>query len=166
MTEPAQKPGRSKQDYGTPPEFLEAVRKRLDIVFFDCDLAASYENAVAAMYYTAAENALLQSWVCGGGWNWLNPPFTDIGSWANKANISSTLFGAKTAMLVPAAVGANWWRDYVHEQASVLFLNGRLTFVGCADPYPKDCALLLYAPNLDELNYDIWTWKQPKAAVA
>jgi phage N-6-adenine-methyltransferase len=167
MSEPRQKPGRSKQDYGTPPEFLEAVKGRLEIPFFDCDLAASPENAVAGRYYTKAENSLLHPWTCGRGWNWLNPPFTNIGAWVNKANISSTLFGARTAMLVPAAVGANWWRDFVHERASVLFINGRLTFVGCSDPYPKDCALLLYAPpsrdGCDPPSYDVWTWKQGKS---
>jgi hypothetical protein len=38
--------------------------------------------------------------------------------------------GARTAMLVPAGVGANWWRDHVHNKAHVLLLNGRIMFVG------------------------------------
>ncbi len=45
MTEPKQKPGRSKQDYGTPPEFLDAVKARFRIEAFDCDLAASHDIA-------------------------------------------------------------------------------------------------------------------------
>lgn len=167
MTEPIQKPGRSKQDYGTPPAFLAAVKDRLGIFQFDCDLAASKDNAVCPRYLSVMDDALSGiPWNRGPGWNWLNPPFTNLGAWANKADISMTLFGARTAMLVPAAVGANWWRDWVHERASVLFLNGRLTFVGCTDPYPKDCALLLYAPNHDGLNYDVWTWRQGRAPIA
>jgi hypothetical protein len=70
--------------------------------------------------------------------------------------------GAKTTMLVPAAVGANWWRDHVHEEASVLFLNGRLTFVGHTSPYPKDLALLLFATHTDHVApkwYEVWNWR-------
>jgi phage N-6-adenine-methyltransferase len=168
MTVPKQKPGRSKQDYGTPPAFLEAVKGLLEIGQFDCDLAASKSNAVCPHYLSIMDDSLsAMPWNRGQGWNWLNPPFANIGAWVNKANIRTTLFGARTAMLVPAAVGANWWRDWVHERASVLFINGRLTFVGCSDPYPKDCALLLYAPvgldGFDRPSYDVWTWKPAKA---
>jgi hypothetical protein len=75
-------------------------------------------------------------------------------------------------MLIPAGVGSNWWRDYVHNKAMVLLLNGRITFGGCppnpktgkVDAYPKDCALLLYSPEnkfyIDhgDAAYDVWSW--------
>jgi hypothetical protein len=54
-------------------------------------------------------------------------------------------------------VGSNWWRDNVDGKADVLFLNGRITFVGHNAPYPKDCAILLYAPFLNG-NYSVWSW--------
>lgn len=162
MSEPRQKPGRSKQDYGTPPEFLAAVKKRIGINYFDWDLAASEQNTVAADFYTEAEDALAMSWKTGDGWNWLNPPFTRIGDWARLAHEYAVQDGVQTAVLIPAAVGSNWWRDWVHGKAAVLFLNPRLTFVGCKDPYPKDCALLLYGPEILR-HYDVWTWKQGKA---
>jgi phage N-6-adenine-methyltransferase len=166
VTEPQQKPGRSRQDYSTPPEFLEAVRKRLNIEDFDCDLAASFENAVTPRHYTRHEDALVQPWTIGRGWNWLNPPFSGIGPWVKKAWGQSTLFGVSTAVLIPAAVGSNWWREWVHQKAVVLFLNPRLTFVGCKDPYPKDCALLLYspAPYYAAKQYEVWTWKPSRSA--
>ena len=46
MSVPIQKPGRSRQDYGTPPEFLAAVVARFGPLAFD--LAASRDNAVVA----------------------------------------------------------------------------------------------------------------------
>ena len=156
MTMPAQKPHRSKQDYQTPPEFLAAVRAKFGALEFD--LAASPENAACARFYTEADNSLVQTWPhstgWAGGWNWLNPPFADIAPWVKKASQE----GARTLVLIPASVGANWWRDWVHEKAVVYFLNGRIRFVGAKDLYPKDCALLQYGAYGDEPDYSIWTW--------
>ena len=165
---PKQKPGRSKQDYGTPPEFLAAVKKRLAIDEFDVDLAASHKNTVVELsYYTKQDNALVQDWECGEGWNWLNPPFARIEPWVKRAYEMSMQYGVKTAVLVPAGVGSNWWRDWVHQKAAIQLLNGRITFLNCppnprtgkVDAYPKDCALLLYSPYMTE-GYDVWSWRE------
>lgn len=161
MTEPRQKPGRSKQDYGTPPELLEAVKCRLCIGGFHRDLAASQDNAVAPLYYDKAENALIQPWDSEDGWNWLNPEYADIEPWVRRAYEQVEEEDGRTAVLIPASVGSYWWRDWVHEKCHVLFLSPRLTFVGCEDPYPKDCALLLYGPDIVP-GYDVWTWKAQK----
>lgn len=159
---PKQKPGRSKQDYWTPPEFLDAVRKTLGVHEFDVDLAADDGNAIALEYFTAQNSAFdAQTWRFASGWNWLNPPYSAIGPWVERAYLEARDNRAKTAVLIPASVGANWWRDWVHNKALVLFLNGRLTFVGCTAPYPKDCALLLYDPFLVREGmtyYDVWSW--------
>jgi phage N-6-adenine-methyltransferase len=180
---PKQKPGRSKQDYGTPDDFLDAARERLQITQFVRDLAASPENAVCLNYYTEKDNALVQPWHgtgrgmwVEGEWNWLNPPFSRIAPWVRRAYETSrsqipsmTRYAAQTAVLVPAGVGSNWWRDWVHEKAHVLLLNGRLTFKGTPpnpktgkpDAYPKDCALLLYSPCVTP-GYEIWAWNGVK----
>lgn len=154
---PAQKPGRSKQDYGTPPAFLSAVKRRFGLKEFAIDLAASQENAVAPLFYTEVENALKQPWrTRSREMGWCNPPFANIQPWVEKAYAESKI-GARVAMLVPAGVGSNWWRDWVHGKAFVLLLNGRITFVGETQPYPKDCCLLLYGPDVSP-GYDVWSW--------
>jgi phage N-6-adenine-methyltransferase len=155
---PIQKPHRSKQDYQTPKEFLDAVRCRLGIEDFLLDVAADTKNAVAPMFYDEATDGLKQSWNMGNGWTWCNPPYSNISPWVAKAFKETVSNGAKTAMLIPASVGANWWRDYVHEMAHVIFLNGRISFDGIA-PYPKDCALLLYTPYTVG-GYEVWSWRQ------
>lgn len=157
---PQQKPHRSKQDYGTPPEFLTAVRDLLGIVEFDFDLAASDTNAVCPQYYTEADDSLIQPWKVGIGWNWLNPPFSKIRPWVKKAVDETVGHGAKTAMLVPASVGSTWWHDWVHGFAYVHFLAPRLVFVGETASYPKDLALLLYQPpTIGWGGYSTWGWK-------
>lgn len=159
MSQPTQKPGRSCQDYVTPPEFIRAVKCRLQIAEFDVDLAASPENAQAAVFYTEQDDALVQPWQVGSGWAWCNPPFARLEPWVEKAWIESQDHRAKIAMLVPAGVGSNWWAKWVHNKALVLLLNGRITFVGQPTCYPKDCCLLLYEfariPT-----YEVWRWAQ------
>lgn len=174
---PMQKPGRSKQDYGTPREFLRAVEDMLGepIIF---DLAASDHNRKAPSWYTQKDDALSQPWhkihkdfgkACAGlpaasGWLWLNPPFGNIGKWASKCREEKDL-GAKILFLVPASVGSNWFRDHVHGHATVLALNPRLIFEGETNGFPKDLMLCLYGlPPV----FEVWPWcgRKEKARTA
>jgi phage N-6-adenine-methyltransferase len=151
---PQQKPGRSKQDYRTPPEFLAALKYRLDIEDFTCDVAATAENSVGLSY---CEDGLEEPWA-RSGWNFCNPPYGHITPWVSIA-WEETYRHVRTAMLVPASVGANWWANHVDGKAHVLFLNGRLTFQGCTAPYPKDLAVLLYTPYVKG-GYEVWNWRK------
>lgn len=154
---PAQKPATSEQVVATPLDFLSKVKIRLKVDDFVMDLAASGDNTVTYNgWYTEKENSLIQNWNYDG-WCWLNPPYSDISPWTIKAWEESRK-GAHIAMLVPASVGSNWWRQHVDNKAYITFLNGRITFVGHTKPYPKDLALLLYAPFL-EGGSCIWRWK-------
>ena len=155
-TMPRQKPGRSKQDYATPEDFLGAVKGLLGIKGFVWDLAASKENTVSyGQYFDKDEDSLSLEWPSlVDGWMWLNPPYANIRPWVKKASES----GANIAVLVPASTGANWWRDWVHEKARIVLLNGRITFRGQPTCYPKDCVLLLYGPKYTP-GYEIWTWR-------
>lgn len=161
-TVPKQKPGRSKQDWQTPPEFLKAVKSRLKINEFTWDLAASEANKVSSCYHGPGspfgEDSLLARWAQCVEWMWLNPPYGDIRPWVEKAAMESE-DGAHIAMLVPASTGANWWRDHVVNDAYILFLNGRITFVGANAPYPKDTALLLYTPFIRS-GSAVWDWRK------
>lgn len=156
---PAQRPGRSKQDYGTPVSFIEAVERRFGRL--SIDLAATAENKKAPTWISPAENSLSDNtpWDPSGN-AWLNPPFENIAPWAAKCARHIEAFaanGTKLLFLTPASVGANWFDDHVHKRARVLFLKGRLTFEGCDDPYPKDCILSVFgaAPA-----YEVWDWRR------
>ena len=160
MGVPKQKPGKSKQNYCTPMKFIEAVHRALIIKEFAIDLAADSTNAVAVKYYSELDNALYHSWEGIEGWAWCNPPYSDITPWVKKAS-EECVKGTKIALLVPASVGSNWWRDYVHKKAQIYFLNGRLAFMRDKPKwlYPKDCALLLYGEKVTPM-YMIWNWRE------
>lgn len=182
MTMPMQKPGRSKQNYATPSNFIKATKRMLGIDAFTFDFAADAENTKADHWWTKENDSLSRSvmewyFATDGGWGWLNPPFSDIDPWAERCNRLREV-GGSVAFLVPAGVGANWFRDHVDGKALVLFLNGRLCFIEdwatTIDPasvkkgtphfykseplYPKDCILCLYSPMF-EPGYQVWTWK-------
>lgn len=185
---PRQKPGKSETIVRTPPEFLAAAKAYLGVKQFDLDLAACADNAVSSCYFTIEQDALSLDWFdwmrngvfklfhnkterTRKAWCWLNPPYDDIGKWAEKCLLES-MKGLRVAFLVPASVGSNWWRDFVHEQAQVEFLNGRILFLdkfgepicspktGKPTPYPKDLALILYG---NEPGYDVWDWRKQAA---
>ncbi len=161
--EPAQKPGRSKQDYETPVDFLDAVERRFGA--FEWDLAASKENKKADGYYDEGMDSLKQPWAevikCAVGW--LNPPFADLGAWAEKCAAESKRMHPRgiITMLCPASVGTNWWASHVDGSAAeVLFLSPRISFVGTSAPYPKDLSLIVYrGETAGGTMYRPWRWK-------
>lgn len=154
---------RSNSTVQTPPEFLAAVEAKFGLIGYD--LAATPENSAhPTLYYTEAMDSLQQDWV----WQhyvlkragldallWLNPPYSDIAPWVAKAAEAGRR-GVHMLVLIPASVGANWWRDHVHMKCMAHLLNGRIRFVGHRQPYPKDLALLEYGA---EPGYEVWRWK-------
>jgi phage N-6-adenine-methyltransferase len=146
--------GRSKQDYGTPPEFIDAVRARFGRL--DWDLAASTENAVASRFFTEEEDSLKQDWGECSGTLWLNPPFADIEPWARKCS-EQRWRREWLLLLTPASVGSNWFAERVFGKALVLFLSPRLQFVGTDSSYPKDLALSCF--GFGASGFECWRWR-------
>lgn len=157
---PKQKPGRSKQDYSTPADFMEAVEKRFGRM--QVDLAATAENAKAKRFVTPEEDSLSLRWqyAFAGKRCWLNPPFERIAPWAAKC-LSDGLDPAfrlgRIFFLTPASIGANWFAEYVHQRALVIALRGRLSFDG-KDPYPKDCMLSVFGAGVVP-GFEVWDWR-------
>lgn len=152
---PKQKPGQSKQDYGTPREFLDAVERRYGPIGFD--LAATTNNAVVGNFYTEEQNALIQSWQLSPRVRvaWLNPPFANIDPWAERC-ASVRRLPRWTLLLVPASIGTAWYRDHVLGKAVVDGIP-RLTFVGETTPYPKDLMICAFGYGASGNGY--WDWR-------
>ena len=162
MPVPVQKPGRSEQTFVTPHAFIAATKRLLQIDAFAFDFAASCCNTQASQYFDDATDAMVFSgkgWAerVVGGWGWLNPPYTDIEPWVERCKDAKRA-GAHIALLVPASVGADWFRDHVDGHAQVKFLNGRLGFLPDQPKalYPKDCILCLYGARP---GYAVWSWR-------
>lgn len=154
---PKQKPGQSKQDYETPPEFLAAVCHTFGFDRFDFDLAATAENTQAAQFFTPEMDSLWQVWNNLAGNLWLNPPYKNIAPWVEKARYTNTSISRRIFMLLPAGVGTNWYADHVYNHALVLAIRPRLIFVGETAPYPKDLILAIYG---DWPGFHTWDWRK------
>lgn len=172
---PKQKPGKSKQDYGTPDDFLAAALDLLEIETFDMDLACRKDNQIQpsrrGMHFPK-HDSLVERWpMCYAGlWHFLNPEFRLISKFVAKCWRFAKQ-GGRVAVLVPAGVGSNWYAEHVNGKAFVYFLNGRLIFKGTPinprtgkpDAYPKDCMLILYglrdADGKLITGNDVWRWK-------
>jgi hypothetical protein len=166
MTMPQQKPGKSRQDYRTPADFVAALKGRLGIVEFTIDLAAHAANTQARSWfgpgsdsYTDAFRAPSWARYCRHGWGFLNPEYSDIDPWAERCH-ETAAEGGHVAFLVPASVGSNWYRDHVDGHALVLALNGRLAFMPDNPDwlYPKDLICALYSP-LVAPGFEVWSWR-------
>ena len=152
----------SKQDYETPRDFLVAVGSHFGPLAID--LACREDNAKAPRALTEERNSLSALWdheIREGEVAWLNPPFADIDPWVAKAAewrfASARGARSRILVLVPASIGANWFRDHVIGHAFVWALNGRIKFVGAKDPYPKDCMLLEYG---HAIGFGVWEWRR------
>jgi hypothetical protein len=181
MSEPAQKPGRSKQDYQSPPSFLEAIARQFGAI--DLDLACRVDNMVApyGIAYDQDLDALAQDWSDPIYWSkggnvvvsgddirvaFLNPPFASIRPWAAKLEQCRWL-PRWTLMLVPASMGSKWWADHVLNKAMVYGIP-RLAFIGEGGKseglYPKDLALICAGFGVSGTGY--WDWRKTLGALA
>lgn len=162
MPVPKQNKGSSFQNYVTPKAFIAATQKKLGITQFAWDLAADDSNSQSPFgFFDEAQDSLKQDWWgltygSAAQWLWLNPPYSNIKFWVSKA---AGVGGQNIACLLPASVGAGWYRDHVHNKAYVLFLNGRLAFIPDKPnwKYPKDLMLVLY--NSWARGSDVWHWE-------
>lgn len=169
--------GKSPQDYKTPAEFIAAVKRKFKFDEFDWDLAATRGNSVAEACYYGPDHPLSEqrdALACDWARElqefaevWLNPPFGNVTPWVQRCAETAAAWRAhpevtspRLYLLVPASVGANWWKAYVHKKARVHFLNGRIKFDG-KNGFPKDCALVVYSAT-ETPGYRCWRWLPPR----
>lgn len=163
-TGPSIRRGKSKQDYGTPWEFIRACERRFGAIVRD--LAAHPGNAKCDRYYDKAADSLAQPWAENDptGTLFLNPEFGNIAPWAAKCALESKRRHGLILFLTPASIGSEWFARHVNRQAIVLGLSPRLPFEGTPinpktgkpDGYPKDLMLSVFGFGL--WGADTWRW--------
>lgn len=141
--------GSNKQDWLTPPYFLDIVRQLGPISVDPCANPRSFVNAWFSAYWP---------WVDGLSFRWytpentvcfVNPPYgRSLSFWASKmAADGSTIItqaNAHLVALIPARVGTGYWEQYIWPFAdAVCFWHGgtkypsRMVFYGL-DGRPAD----------------------------
>lgn len=145
----------SKQDVGTPRDFLDAVEARFGKIAFD--LAASVDNAVVPHYFDKETDSLKQDWSKLDGLLWLNPEFAEIEPWVQKA--AETQFQHRFLCLLPSGFRTGWYRRWCKNRCHTYILEGYFKFVGHKLAFPKDLMLLEYPLRNNQPLYDLWNWR-------
>jgi phage N-6-adenine-methyltransferase len=124
-------------DWETPQELFDELNAEFG---FECDLAATDENAKCERYITEEHDSLWQPW---HGVRWCNPPYgRGIDRWVRKA-YEASLDGATVVMLLPCSTDAGWWHDYAMK-GEVRFIRGRVRFGGSNVNAPFPSAVVIF----------------------
>jgi phage N-6-adenine-methyltransferase len=96
---------------------------------FTVDVAAAPDNAKCERFYTEADNGLTKDWT--GETCWMNPPYSNIAPWTEKA-ATGALAGLCTVVgLLPVRTDLLWFhRDVLDAGAEIRFCRGRIRFAG------------------------------------
>jgi phage N-6-adenine-methyltransferase len=120
-------PVNEKDEWRTPPELFKWAYDQWGP--FDIDLAANYCNGLLDQIFVLEDNAFIRDWNEHGFRGWLNPPYSDVKPWMQKAWDESRK-GFTTVMLVPTYNGGQYWFDLVIGRAAEIYnIEGRISFL-------------------------------------
>ncbi|EPS1928991.1 phage N-6-adenine-methyltransferase [Enterobacter hormaechei] len=135
----------------TPPALFAALNAEF---CFQLDAAAAPHNALCRKFITAEQNTLETPWadyLNVSGYVWLNPPYSDITPFVNKAAAES-INQIGTVMLVPADTSVGWFKEAIQTASEVRFITaGRLAFINPVTGKPvsgnnKGSMLIIWRP--------------------
>lgn len=128
----------SSDERGTPRHLIRALITALGGLFELDPCSGAEPIPIGNTRYTRFDDGLTKSWQ-GHETVWVNPPYSDLYSWMEKAwrEFSSDSPAAPDLILalVPANTTADWFHDYGIRADYLTFLDARLRFNGLdSDP--------------------------------
>lgn len=133
----------NKDLWGTPmPLFTKLDEKFI----FSLDPCCTVEAAKCSLYYTPAENGLIQSW--SGQSVFVNPPYSrgNIDKWVEKCFAESK--HALVVALLPVSTSADWWHKYCIDQTKY-WVNKRIRFEGARWTAPFS-SVIIHFNHIDQ----------------
>lgn len=115
----------------TPQELFDLLDSEFH---FTIDLAATPENAKCPVFFSKGENSAWKNdWV---GTCFLNPPYSDIPSWLERARHQTRLHNSTIVILLPNDSSTRYFHEYIWDKAkrdwrdgiSVIFPDRRYKF--------------------------------------
>ena len=133
----------SNVEVGTPPELLEGMQKWFGRFNLDTCCNPPLTTPVAPVWYTPTSDGLKSRWF---GRSWCNPPFGSEETWVTKACFETQGTGSttKVAMIFPVKSSMKWWRLVIKFASNILFVEGRMKFVGMKWQAPFPVVLVLF----------------------
>ena len=134
-----------RPDWNTPPEIMQLLHAGWPhgVDLDPCSNAGSIVEAKRS--YTEDDDGLAQPWkVDEQGLIYVNPPYgKPLMLWADK--IQREISKHHTIVtLVPSRTDTLWWRKLTENAYCVIFLAGRLRFLGALQSAPFPSALVVH----------------------
>jgi phage N-6-adenine-methyltransferase len=122
---------RKSDEWATPQNLYEQLDKEFK---FTLDPCATEGNAKCEKFYTREIDGLAQSWE--NEVVFINPPYSQIKQWVEKAYVESIVNGAICVLLLPARTDTKWFHNFIYQVDNVeyRFLKGRLKFTVDGQP--------------------------------
>lgn len=118
----------ASDEWGTPQWLFDLLNKEFK---FDADAAASEGRQKCDFYFTPEVDALISNW--SDDTLFLNPPYSKIGAFMQKA-YESSLLGATVVCLIPARTDTRYFHDYCMKAYEIRLIRGRVKFT---NPYSQ-----------------------------
>lgn len=156
----------ASDEWATPDDFFAVVDSEFG---FTLDAAATAENTKTRRFIDQAEDALRVSWGINGERIWLNPPYSLVGAFMDRA-VQMAAQGNIIACLVPARTDTRWWHRTTERAAEVRLLRGRLRFGDATGSAPFPSALVIFNDAaraeipIDRPSIYNWDWRATLSA--
>lgn len=130
------RPASRSDDYNTPPEVLEVVRRLGHIALDPC--SNEFSQVGARMVCDVDTDGLGADWALatdpawGGGLVFVNPPFSQLSAWVEKC-ITEAQRGCEIILLAPAGLDTKWWGRVVETAQAAAIWRGRVRFYFCGE---------------------------------
>jgi len=127
-------------DWSTPQEFFDILNEEF---LFTLDACALSENAKCKLFFTPADDGLVQDW--SGHTVFVNPPYgRKIAEWVKKCYYESCKENTKVVMLIPARTDTVYFHKYIYGKAEIRFIKGRLKFGNALHGAPFPSMIVVY----------------------
>ena len=127
MIYPSKTPPEVRDQWATPQYLFDYANEKHN---FCVDLAACAMNCKVPTYINRLEDSLTASWHQLGEHGWLNPPYSNIAPWIDKAVLEAKK-GFTTTMLIPTPNGETYYKDVLEQELE--FIIGRVSFIASMD---------------------------------
>lgn len=121
----AEELGYDPDAWSTPQWLFDELNAEFN---FDLDAAASPDNAKCSTFFTRADDGLHTSWAHFGSTVFVNPPYSEVEKWIEKAAYEANTHDITVVMLVKADTSTQWWRNNYKKATEVRFRE-RIQFV-------------------------------------
>lgn len=112
-------------EWSSPPDVVRPLNEAIG--GFDLDPCSGAEQSpFADETYTEDDDGLAQEWF---GSVWVNPPYSDMSSWVDKATAEAVCDGVETVVfLCKGDSSTQWWQTAAADATLITAIDGRLSF--------------------------------------